>query len=68
MRHAPNPSLKLDGATSLMANQTVTGVRVNGVFRQISNEDTIYCPECGEEILYWQTAAHYSTANFNEKE
>lgn len=40
---------------------------VNGILRQISKEDTIYCPVCGEEVLYWQIEQHYSTRNYNDE-
>jgi DNA-directed RNA polymerase subunit RPC12/RpoP len=43
------PQLELKGTTLF----------IDGNPRQISIDDTIFCPDCGEEFLYWQTPEHY---------
>lgn len=52
------PQLELQGLT----------LYIDGNPRQISQEDTIYCPLCRTEILYWQTTQHYARQHDTESE
>jgi hypothetical protein len=34
-----------------------TSFYIDGVLRQIADDDTIFCPVCHEPTLYWQIAS-----------